>query len=378
MLKVLAVGMTGGIGGVETFMTNLYQYIDHQEVHMDFLVHEEIAPHYTEIIKQYGDGEIYRVTGIKKNPLRYIKEIAKFYGSHQYDIIHLNECGASYCIYILPVFFQQTTKLIVHSHNGNSNRSRSHRIFRMIQNCRVDAQWTCSDLAAEWMFGKKRIRKYGCMMIHNGIAIDNYVFSEESRKKKRNELDLPEECIVLGSIARFEEQKNHKKIVDIFNEFHRLNPNSVLLLVGQGRLMKEIQDKVNTLGLNDSVRFLGVRNDVGELLQAMDVFLLPSLYEGLPFVAIESQAASLPMVVSKAVSDQISITDLIYRVDLEAENCIWVGAINDALSNTCRNNAKYAQILRENGYDIRNTANVVLQQYKTIVNGVTDQKECNQ
>ncbi|WP_024860108.1 glycosyltransferase family 1 protein [Ruminococcus flavefaciens] len=366
MIKVLAVGMTGGIGGVETFMTNLYKHLDSKEVQMDFLVHEKIADSYLKTIRNYGNGRIYKITGIKKNFLKYLVDIISFFSHNKYDIIHLNECGASYFIYVFPILFERKTKLIVHSHNGDSAHVFSHKLFRKIQNYRTDAMWACSDVAAQWMFGKSVADNRTYSLIHNGIDLDKYSFSLDIRNRKRKEFGISSHSVVVGSIARFEHQKNHSKIISVFNEYHSVNPDSVLLLVGEGHLKQSIESLVEECNLKECVKFLGIRNDVNEILQAFDVFLLPSLYEGLPFVTVEAQAASLPLVVSNTVSKQIDLTDLVYRVDLEDDDNKWALAISSIVLSSDRNRNDYL-ILKDKGYDMGDTANIVLKKYESLL-----------
>ena len=153
----------------------------------------------------------------------------------------------------------------------------------------------CSELAGRWLFGDKAYDSGKVYLLNNAIDLDKFKYNESLRKEKRKELGIGEDTLVIGHIGRFVAQKNHTFLIDIFNELHKKNHNSLLLLVGQGPLKEEIENKVKELKLNDSVRFLGQRNDANELYQAFDVFCLPSLYEGLPVVGVEAQATGLFM-----------------------------------------------------------------------------------
>lgn len=354
-VRILIVGLTEGVGGVETFICNINRHIDHSKFHIDFLTHQEIDKKYIEDLT-FAHGKIYTITGIKKNPLRYIKEISKFFKYNKYDIVHLNECGASHFIYAFPLMFDKKTKLIIHSHNGSSKQKVAHYFFSKLQDKRANERWACSKIAAEWMFGTKKYDNNTVRIIHNGIDLNLYAFNEDRRKKIRDELAIDESDIVIGSIARFEPQKNHKKIISVFSRFHSIHYNSVLVLVGDGVMRSEIEEIVKAEGLEGRVYFLGIRNDIPELLSGFDVFLLPSLYEGLPFVSIEAQAASLPLVVSDTVSSEIDLTPLVKRVNLDAADDEWCIEIEKALiSDDSRKQTVFIEMLKKAGYDIGST-----------------------
>lgn len=360
-IRVLMVGMTSGVGGVETFMTNINHYIDHSKVKIDFLVHQQISKKYVSDIEKTG-AKIYTVPGIKEGILSFLKGAFSFYKGHDYDIVHLNECSADFFVYCLPILFDKNTKLIVHSHNGSTSSKGIHTFLKPVQNRRADAKWSCSDEATKWMYTDNK----DVTVIRNGIDVQNYLFSSEIRKRVRNELGI-ENKVVIGSVARFEKQKNHKKIIDVFNEYHQKNENSVLLLVGKGSLRKKVEEYVKKLNLQDAVLFLGVRNDINHLLMAMDLFIMPSLYEGLPFVAVEAQAASLPVLISDTVSMEVYITDLVHTVDLDASNDVWAQKI-DLVYKTEKERLtnKYQKQLDRAGYNITTVCKQVEKIYENL------------
>ncbi|MCH3984428.1 MAG: glycosyltransferase family 1 protein [Lactobacillus delbrueckii] len=347
-VKVLMVGMTSGVGGVETFMTNINRHIDHSKFKMDFLVHQQIAEKYVNDIEN-TEARIFTVPGVKEGVLTFLKELFSFYRKHDYDIVHLNECSADFFIYCLPLLFNRKTKLIVHSHNGSTSQKSIHAFLRLVQNKRANEKWSCSDEATKWMYKNDK----DVTVIRNGIEVQKYLFSTKIRNRVRDKLGI-ENKVVIGSVARFEKQKNHKKIIDVFNVYHKQKKDSVLLLIGKGHLLKETQEYVKSLNLQDSVIFLGVRNDVDQLLMAMDVFIMPSLYEGLPFVAIEAQAASLPILISDTVSAEVYITDLVHTVELNAADDIWASQI-DLVYKTENERATdaYQEQLDSAGYSIK-------------------------
>lgn len=350
MVNILVVGMTGGVGGVENFICNIAEKIDREKYQMDFLVHQKLNPMYENRIKEVG-GDIYYVSGVKSDFLKFLKDIFSFFENNKkYKIVHLHECSATFFIYVLPVFFYSKYKLIVHSHNG-SFEGKLHYLFKPIQNKRADLRCACSDVAARWMFGKETYE-----LIHNGINVKKFIYNEEVRIRKRKELEIGADIFLIGSIARFEKQKNHDRIIDIFSEYYQVNKMSRLLLVGDGPDLENIKCKLKKLDLLNIVIFLKNRTDINELLWAMDIMLMPSLYEGLPFVTIEAQAASLPLVISDSITREVEITELVNYVSLEDDNSCWVKIIDKYnQARIKRGTSIYSDMVIEHGYDVNNT-----------------------
>lgn len=202
------------------------------------------------------------------------------------------------------------------------------------------------------------------VIIHNGIDLKKFKFDKKVREIKRKELNLCNE-IIFGSIARFTKEKNHEKIIDIFYEFNKKNKNSKLLLVGTGELQEKMKNKVESLQINDNVIFLNSRSDVNELLSAIDVFLLPSLFEGLPFVSLEGQACSVIFFASTNVSKEIAITDLVHFIDLNENSSYWAEKIYENLEvKINREDVKYQKKIREAGFDITEVCKFIEKEYK--------------
>lgn len=351
MEKILVVGLTDGIGGVENFICNINQYIDRNNYVIDYLVHQEIAELYKKRIQRIGN-KIYIVPGIKNSPLKWFKEINSFYSKHkEYKIIHLHECSATFFIYVLPILFDKNRYLIVHSHNGKSSKPWLHYLFKFIQNKRVNYKCACSRVAADWMFGKDS----ECEIIHNGIDISLFKYNPASREIKRSELGISKDDFVIGSIARFDRQKNHDRIVEIFKEFQKTKFNhSKLVLVGSGSEKKAILNKVHTHNLDPHVIFLENRADVNELLAAFDMMLMPSLFEGLPFIVLEAQAASLPVLMSDAITKEVVLTELAIYESLDRSNRVWCDHIERIMkSNLDRTAIHTAAQLFQAGFDLK-------------------------
>lgn len=353
-IKVLQVGMTSGVGGVESFMVNILENIDKNKFDIEFLMHQEPNEKYNEIFKK-NNTKIHYINGIKNGIFNYLKSIKNFYKKNKYDVVHLNECSSIYFLYCWPLIFDKKTKLIIHSHNGAAKHKLLHKLFCFIQNRRANVLLSCSDIASKWMFGKKK-----SVTIHNGIELEKFAFSVNNRNEIREELCIPKDTFIVGSIARFEEQKNHNKIIEIFYEYNKINSKSVLILVGDGSLKSKIENRVKKLGINDKVFFLGLRNDIPKLLSSFDLFLMPSLYEGLPFVCIESQANGLPMLVSNTISSEVLLTNLIEVMNLESKNEEWAKMIKKLELNYGEHNSNdYNSYLKRAGYDIKEVVKIL-------------------
>ena len=289
-------------GGVEAVVMNYYRHIDHNKIQFDFICDDDSTNIPYDQIEKLG-GKVILVPPYQK-AIKYHKTLKKVLKNGNYKIVHSH-------INVLSVFSLFAAKCakvpvrIAHSHSTTNKKEWKKNLLkqtlRPFSKLFATDYFCCSELAGRWLFGNKTYNKGKVYLLNNAIDLDKFKYDEKIRIQKRKELNIKNDTLVIGHIGRFVAQKNHTFLIDIFNEVHKQNSNSILLLAGQGPLMNEMKDKVNNLGLSESVKFLGQRNDVNELYQAFDVFLLPSLYEGLGMVLIEAQCASLPCVASTEV-----------------------------------------------------------------------------
>lgn len=212
----------------------------------------------------------------------------------------------------------------------------------------------CSRQAGINRYGKKIVNSNCFQVINNGIESDKYIFSNKIRDRVRKSNNIDENTIIIGHVGRFTEAKNHKKIIDVFNYFHKKHQNAILWLFGEGELKQEIEEKVKELGLNRSVFFKGLPSHINEELQAMDIFLFPSLFEGLGIALIEAQASGLPCVVSNAIQDDADIkASLVKKLDLSLSNEKWVSAIEEMIQTKRIDTSDY---VKKAGFDIQSVA----------------------
>ena len=260
---------------------------------------------------------------------------------------------------------------IAHSHSTSNpkewKKNLLKNILRPFSKKYANVYFACSELAGRWLFGNKTFDEGKVTIINNAIDVEKFVYNEDIRKKVRNDLkekcklEIDDDTLVVGHIGRFVKQKNHDFLIDIFNEVHKRKENSVLVLVGQGPLQKEIEEKVNKLGLQDCVLFLGQRNDANELYQAMDVFVLPSLYEGLGMVLIEAQYAGLNCYCSEAVPKEAYLSNLLTKITLTESSSKWAEKIIDGQNKFTRKDM--TEELKDSRYDIKKETKKLEKEY---------------
>ena len=359
-IKVLLYSERWTSGGIESFIMNLYRNLDREKIEADILTSQDESDIYDEEIKKIGGNKYVTLEKKYNSPIiRTLKNLIQFkktIKNKEYDIIHLNICHGVAMIYSYIAKKNGIRFVIVHSHNTDIGQKQKklkklgHDICKILFEKYADEYFACSDLAAKWLFTPKLLKSGKVKIINNAIDVDRFIFNEEERKKVRNELNVDDK-FVIGNIGRFSEQKNHGFLIDIFKEINNKNKNSVLLLVGEGELRQEIEDKVYELGLKENVIFYGLAKDVPKLLWAMDAFVLPSLYEGKPFVGIETQTAALKSYLSDTITKTLKFTEYIEYIKLDSTPNEWANEILTNGANYKRINMR--EIVKENGYDIK-------------------------
>lgn len=357
-IRILHVVTQMTPGGLETMLMNYARHIDHSVVQFDFLEHREAVTEYDREILELG-GRIFRLPRLNPFSLAYCKTLDRFFAQHpEYRIVHshLN------CMAGIPLKYAKKNAVpvrIAHAHSSNQVKNAKYPIkllYKRIIPKYATHLYACGEEAGRWMFGG-----YSFSILNNAIDVGSFVFNEETRKQYRNELGLDPGTLLVGHVGRFIDIKNHTFLVDVFSALAKKHPDSKLLLVGEGELKPAIRSKVMSLGLSDRVIFAGVRSDVNALMQAMDVFVFPSLFEGLGIVAVEAQAAGLPCVVSNTVPAECERTKgLVSFLSLDGGADFWAEQILEAAQIRRRDTS--AEI-RKNGYDIRENAEKLQQFY---------------
>lgn len=340
-IRVLQVIRHMNVGGAETFIMNLYRNIDRSKVQFDFLVFGNGV--FDEEISKLG-GKIYYLKYITDiGQIKFTKQLMDFFNNNTYNIIHSHIDQVSGII--LEVAKKCKIQLrIAHSHSTKN----SNGIIGSLYKCYLQSKITknanillaCGKDAAKWLYKGKANK---ALIINNGIEIEKFIYSQEKRLKIRNELKINDNTFVIGHIGRFSKVKNHKFLIEIFEEYLKYNCNSILLLVGTGELQDEIKKLVNEKKIDDKVNFLGLRDDVDYLYDAMDCLVFPSLYEGMSITMIEAQVSGLNILASNNIDKSIDISNNIHWCDLKNNAEIWSNEIVKIGKNRKFKNIDYSK-----------------------------------
>ena len=365
-------------GGIETLIMNLYRNIDREKVQFDFLFHNESCEgSFVPEIESMG-GRIYRAPVIRTltktyywKLFEYCSFLKKFFSAHpEYHVIHGHMTNTAALYMPIAKKYGKVTCCIAHSHLTQARPGLAGKVtdilHKPVPRLATD-YFACSEMAAHWIFPEKAIHSGQVKIIKNGVDPKKFHYDAAQAMKLKTKLDLDGK-FVIGNVARFKEEKNHTFQVDIIREIVNVRSDVVLMLVGDGELRPEIETKVHNLGLEKNVKFMGIRSDVSDLMQAMDLFLLPSLYEGLPVVGIEAQAAGLPVITSTGVTTETDITGNVEFLDLSIGAKAWADAIIKK-SELFKRKDMY-EYIHNNGYDITETAAWLQEFYINKHNGV--------
>ena len=356
-------------GGIQQFIVENVKHMDKSKVQIDVLTLDDGETYPLEkAIKDLGCN-FYKLKGIWINKptdyLKYATAIDKFFTEHNdYKVIHMNASSKNFIL--LKYAKKHHIKVrIAHSHNidfqtKNPIKKIIGNILKVPMKKYATDYFACSYLAGEWLFGKKNIENNKVKVIHNAVDYEKFKYKEDVREKIRKEFNIKNNEILIGHVGRFTNQKNHTFLIDIFYEMTKQNKNVKLILVGIGEKEQEIKNKVKYLKIENKVIFAGFRTNVNEIMQAMDVFLLPSLYEGLPVVGVEAQAAGLPSFTSKdVVTSEVKITNALEFISLDKSPKYWATTILN--SDLSRKDTK--QELQDAGYFIEDTAKYLVDFY---------------
>ena len=355
-IRVLQVVTYMGRGGLETMLMNYYRNIDRNKVQFDFLTHRDERWDYDDEIESLG-GKIYHLPKLNPFSKSYLNALDKFFKEHkEYQIVHCHQDCLSGVV--LKVAKKNGVKFtIAHSHNANQDKNLKY-LIKVFEKRKIpkyaDKLFACGDEAGRWMFNTDNFE-----VLHNAIDTDLYTYNKEKADKVKKEFGI-ENKFVVGHVGRFSTQKNHEFLIDVFNEVQKVKEDSVLMLVGDGDLRPEIEQKVRDLQIENKVIFTGVRSDVNDLMQGMDVFLFPSLYEGLGIVLIEAQAAGLRCVISDTIPKDGVLTDDVTCISLAQSPVVWA---NEILKYQKYKRSNNKEIIKKADYDIKNNAKTLEQFY---------------
>ncbi len=361
--RVLQVFTALNRGGSETMIMNYYRYIDRTKIQFDFLLHRKHIGAFEDEIEDLG-GRVFRMPAINPFfPKTYYKNLSNFFReNNSYKIIHshINTFNG----YPLKVAKKNNIPCrIAHAHialeplkvrNFFNPEKRNEELKNTIKYTIKKSSYkyathlmTCGEKAGNWLFDKNKF-----IVVNNAIKSSDFQYNEKLSLEKRVELGL-NDSLVLGHVGRFYEQKNHVFLIDIFKSVLSKKSNAKLAVVGDGELRITIERKAKELGVFDSILFLGVRSDIPELLQMMDVFVFPSLYEGLPVTLIEAQAAGLKVFTSDTITREVALTNDIEFLSIKESPDYWANRILSSVPYERKDNY---DLIKEKGYDIEENA----------------------
>lgn len=348
MERILVYGMNKNRGGIESYLINYSKHFKTEKIMFDYVTEaSEIA--YEREIKEL-EGHIYYIPRKKKKPLQHLLQFKKILKNHnEYKIVYFNILSASYVYTMFSLLGNKNIKIVVHSHNNNAQKLWLHLLCRPILNLFPMKRLACSKEAGEFMFGKRYVREDKVKIINNAIEIKKNIYSPLRRENIRNSLNISSKFVV-GSVGRLSYQKNSLFIIDIFSEIYKKDKSAVLIIAGEGDYRKKCEEYIKQKDIKDVVYLLGMRNDIPELLQGMDVFLLPSKFEGLGMVLIEAQAAGLRCFTSRGtVPKEVKVTPEVEFISLKDSAKEWANII---LQNRNYSRQNYTLSIKEHGFDI--------------------------
>lgn len=376
-IKVLQVTIgDGSFGGVASFMYSFYSHMDHAKINYDFLYCGENSMKSKEGSDALKGSKITTLHIMKsqnngfREYSRLVKELKRFFKDNCYDIVHVNTSNVLVCACVAYALHDKAV-LIVHSHSAKvvmKNPNITETVKNMIKALarkyilrKAEHYFACSKAAGNNMFGALALKSDKFKVINNAIELSSYVYDPDIREKYR-ETDKT----IIGYVGRISTEKNPIFLIDVFSEIHKLDQNTELWVIGEGKLLKDIKNRINTLELEDSIRLWGRRNDVAYLMQAMDIIMLPSLYEGLSIVAVEAQAAGLTVYASDSISEEHRITNLVHFLPLASGASAWAKEITDDIKIIPKRKNMLSEMTKA-GYEIETASKWLEDFYFSVV-----------
>lgn len=360
MKRLLCMEYGSNVGGAERFLLKIFHNIDREKYRLDFFFSGDKKNIYNDEITQLG-GRVFHGIYTRKNPIKAYYNYYKCVKDNDYKYILVVAPHSLSTIKLLVAKLAGAKVLAMRSSNtritGGDFSKALNRMFSFLPQIVPNVKIAPSIAAGRFLFGNRCIEKNEVYILNNGTPLDEYKFDVEVRNQKRKELNVKNE-ILFGHVGRFEPQKNHEYLIDVFAAILHKLPSAKLVLIGDGVLKPKIIEKAKSLNIYDHIIFTGIRNDVPKLLMSMDALIFPSFYEGMPNVVIEAQGTGLPCLVASTITKECHITDLVEFMDLSQPAGVWAdNAIG--LSQKYKNNdrSKYSQILKDKGYDINDVTN---------------------
>lgn len=357
MIKILHIVPNMNVGGLETFIMNIYRNIDRNKIQFDFIEHYKEESFYDKEIRELG-GKIYHFSlRNDNNIIKYIIELNNFYKTHkEYKIIHCHMSSIGFINFIVAKINKIKVR-IAHSHNSSTEKTIKGKIKRLMMlpyKYVSTINYACSSESGKYLFGKKKFE-----FIPNAVDTDKFKFSKYNRIQIRKKFDIDDATVVIGHIGRFNIQKNHEFIIDMFKKYNFIHPNSKLMLIGNGELYNKIKAKVKEMNLEKNVIFTGVVNETWKYYSAFDIFILPSFFEGLPVVGVEAQCNGIKCLFANNITKEIQVTNLISYLNLDIDT--WVKTLCDI--DIYYDKKNYYKIVKNTNFNIKKLAKKMQKKY---------------
>lgn len=367
MIRVLQIGLGPNPGGVENCIMNYYRAINRNEFQFDFIDVYGKGLAYADEILSMG-GRIYSLLSFKKNPLKMAKQLKVILLQEKYDIIHINILSAANMLPILLSCRYSTAKVIVHSHNSSIPSGWVRRILNslnvhLLRKLQVE-KWACGLMAGQWMWGKDFSTDD---IVYNAVKFEQYEKNDVIRNEIRERCGFKQNEIVVGFVGRLSEQKNPLFLIDIIRCLVKQDEKFKLLIIGDGELRSNLEELIRQYNIENNVYFAGVRNNVNDWYKAMDLFVLPSLFEGLPLVGIEAQASGLPCFFSDRITEEVNVTNTVKYLPINNGMMLWIEAIN-----YCMENGEMNPIIFPENYKVDYAVKILTEKYIRVLNKKVD------
>lgn len=344
-IRILHVVPNMNSGGIENYLMNMFRTIDRTEYKFDFLVHHEAKGSFDDEIERLG-GRIFRLPVLDdRNVFKYFRDLKNLFSSESFDIVHGHMASLAY-FYLRAAKVAGVPVRIAHSHGASFLRTpKGYAKWVLFKGAKVysNVRLACSTDAGRYLFGTLAF-----VVVKNAIDTKRFGFDAETRRQTRMRLGIPPDAIVIGHVGRFHQQKNQAFLIETLREVLDTSATAVLLLVGDGELKNTIWKLVESAGLSTNVKIVGATAEPEQYYSSMDVFALPSIYEGLPLVGVEAQAAGLPCFFSSEVSQEVKLSDLAHFLPLDLGAKVWAKAILD--TDLVQNREIYSAIVEDAGY----------------------------
>lgn len=373
-IRILHVVRKMDKGGVQSMIMNYYRNIDPTMIQFDFVVQDSEKGFYDDEIYGLG-GNIYIAKNLT-NIFGYYNSLNTILKQNKYQIIHIHQNFANVHS-LLVAYFNKIPVRISHSHNDYPEKNLIRKIMKknikLFINILSTHRFSCSVNAGNWLYGVSQVKKGNVYVVNNAINTEKYSFNKKTRIEVRRELNL-KDSIVIGHVGNFNTQKNHSFLIDVFEQYLKINKNSFLFLVGEGNLENTIRKKVESKNMNENVKFLGTQSDVEKWLNVFDIFLLPSLHEGLPVTLIEAQTTGLKCLISNEVTKDVALTNLLKYLSLDLSPDVWAKELNNMIDSS-QLRTSMSEKIKFSGYDIKIQSKILSEKYFNMYDSIEKKEE---